>query len=373
VIRWKGHFDWLLSHFIKRTVKPELRYLLWISLYQIFFMKKAAYHVVKEAVEYEKINEGKYRADFVNAILRRSIRESERIAYPEDETERLSVEYSFPQWLVKRWMARFDTDTARKLLSALNTPPRFGLRISTKRLSRDEAAERLHQKGVTTGPGHFLDSVLYVDRLAPLLKDPFFRSGLIHVQDEASQIAGLSLDARPGDLILDACAGLGTKTAQLREAFPEARVIAADIDSEKLLRMDGSQIDRVRADAVRCPFREGTFDRILLDAPCSSLGIIRKHPEIKWRRREGDIARFSKTQELMLRSLWPLVKKEGTLVYSVCSVEPEETTGVIARFAQEASFVLEKPLPFLLNRDYFLSLPYETDMDGFFVARLRKL
>ena len=196
--------------------------------------------------------------------------------------------------------------------------------------------------------------------------------GFIHVQDEASQLAGFSVQPKRGEIILDACAGLGTKTGQMIEQQGGSRIVAMDKEMRRL-KLAPDTIDLIRGDAVDSPFRDEVFDAILLDAPCSSLGIIRKHPEIKWRRTEKEMARFGNYQLILLRSLWRTLKTGGHMIYSVCSFEPEETVSVIERFKKEEAFILENPPPFLFNKEYFLSLPHETTMDGFFIARLKKI
>jgi 16S rRNA (cytosine967-C5)-methyltransferase len=192
------------------------------------------------------------------------------------------------------------------------------------------------------------------------------------VQDDSSQLAGLAFAPPSEALVLDACAGRGTKTGQIRQQWPAVRVVAMDLSRKRLSALGGKAC-RVRGDALKNPFKKGSFDSILLDAPCSSLGIIRKHPEIKWRRSEGDIAAFGNQQLGMIRSLHEGLRQGGHLVYSVCSFEPEETTDVIENIRKEGLFGLERPLPMLMHDPYFLSLPHVSGMDGFFIARLRKL
>ncbi|OPY65076.1 MAG: Ribosomal RNA small subunit methyltransferase B [Syntrophorhabdus sp. PtaU1.Bin050] len=380
-IRWKGYFDWVLSRYTKTDTKKHIRYLLWVSLYQVAFMRKAGYHVVKEAVEYAKKTHGQKTAGFVNAILRRFMRDVESgsiarpgVAHPGQAAtlHTLSTLYSFPEWLVTRWLKRFGPSETEKLLSALNRPPVFALRIDLKRIRRDEVIRVLEAKGVNVSPGAFLESALHVDKLAPVLDDALFREKLVHIQDEASQLAGISLQPGPGDLVLDACAGLGTKTEQIAEISDRLRLVAMD-NSLTRLRLISHPFHPVLADALAPPFKDGAFDAILLDAPCSSFGIIRKHPELKWRRKGEDIRHFGTRQLTMLKALWDRLKTGGHLVYSVCSFEPEETVDVIEGFGKERKFVLENPFPFLFNRDCFVSLPHESNMDGFFIARLRKL
>jgi 16S rRNA (cytosine967-C5)-methyltransferase len=195
---------------------------------------------------------------------------------------------------------------------------------------------------------------------------------MVAVQDEMSQLAGLSLAPQTGDAILDACAGSGTKTHHIQDITADGFVVSMDneIKRLKLVRNKGNL---ALGDTLHPPFKERSFDIILVDAPCSSLGIIRKHPEIKWRKKVKDISSFSDSQVKLLGALWDILKTGGHIVYSVCSFEPEETTDVIERLRKSTKFILENPLPFLFNKEYFLSLPHETGMDGFFIAKLRKL
>ena len=372
VIRWKLSLDWLLSHFVREGLKKDVRLLLWMSLYQIFFMKKAAYHVVGEAVDYAKREKGQGVANFVNAVLRRSIRERDLLPLPSDPLVRLSVEHSFPVWLVRRWCARFGEEGVAALLRVLNTTPEFTLRVNAGKAAREEVVRRLADHGIKAGKGKFLDRALLVDRIGPLLDDELFKGHFVHVQDEASQMAGLAVAPSASDLILDACAGQGTKTEQIREEWPGVRVVAMDLEGKKLRSIRATAC-LVGGDVLKNPFKNGCFDSILLDAPCSSLGIIRKHPEIKWRRSERDVAVFGGLQREMIGSLGENLRHGGRLVYSVCSFEPEETTGVVEQVLGEGVFVREKPLPALFPDEYFLSLPHLSGMDGFFIARLRKL
>ncbi|MBA4418211.1 MAG: hypothetical protein C0392_09930 [Syntrophus sp. (in: bacteria)] len=372
VVRWKGYLDWVLLSLVRKGVKADMRYLLWISFYQIAFMKKAHYHVVKEAVEYAKGLKGVKVANFINAVLRRFIAEKDQMPLPANPVHSLSITHSFPEWLISRWLARFGLGETERLCATLNTTPGFTIRINPDRISREEAVRHLEAIGITTGKGILIDSAIRVDKLGPILNDPLFKERSIFVQDETSQLVAMALNPRKGDLILDACAGLGTKTAQMRELSPDATLVAMDTHMGRLGRME-KKTNLVQGDVLKAPFRKGFFDTILLDAPCSSLGIIRKHPEIKWSRKEKDIIASAHYQLDLLQSLWDNLKKGGSMIYSVCSFEPEETVGVIEQFGKKQEFLLENPLPFMINKEYFLSLPHETGMDGFFIARLKKI
>jgi 16S rRNA (cytosine967-C5)-methyltransferase len=371
VFRWKLYFDWVLSHFLKKPIKEELRYLLWSGLYQLFFMKKAAYHVVSEVVEFAKKQHGQGPANFVNAVLRRSIREREQLTLPPDLLDRLSVEYSFPLWLVKQWHDQFGIEGVTALLRELNKAPEFTLRTDVTRMSFDHIIEHLRDIGVQTRKGTYLETALHVDTLKPVLNDELLKSHIIHVQDEASQMVALALSPSQGQTILDACAGQGTKTSHIKELCPESRVIAIDIMGRKLRSIYGANFV-IKGDVLKNPFKRGAFDSILLDAPCSSLGIIRKHPEIKWRRTAADIAGFGDLQRAMIRTLSENLRPGGLLIYSVCSFQPEETIRIVEQVTKEGLFIVERPLIFPTANDCFLSLPHETGMDGFFIAALRK-
>jgi 16S rRNA (cytosine967-C5)-methyltransferase len=247
------------------------------------------------------------------------------------------------------------------------------VRVDIGKTTREAVARGLTAIGVRTWNGAFLYTTLYVDKLGLVLGSELFLKRLIHVQDETSQMAGHAAAASAGKgLLLDACAGQGTKTDQIKEEAAEARVVAMDLDERKL-----SSIRRTRCllggDALRTPFKAGVFDSILLDAPCSSLGILRKHPEIRWRRSEEDVRNYGRLQADMIKSMSDSLKRGGLLVYSVCSFEPEETVQVVKKTVQEGTFTEESPLPSLIDGTYFLSVPHLTNMDGFFIAGLRKV
>jgi 16S rRNA (cytosine967-C5)-methyltransferase len=372
-VRFRLYLDWVLAHFVKEGVSNEIRYLLWMCLYQAFFMQKGVHHVVNETVDYVKRVKGRGTANFVNAVIRRSIRERETLSLPSDPLRRMSIEYSFPHWLVKRWHHRFGTEGLKDLLMLLNRSPEFALRVDLRNTTREMVAEKLAEDGVASREGKFLQSALYVAKIGPVLDSDLFAQHLIRVQDETSQMAGLAAAASAGrGLLLDACAGQGTKTDQIVEEAPEARVVAMDLDGKKLRSIRHTSL-LISGDVVKSPFKTAVFDSILLDAPCSSLGIIRKHPEIRWRRSEKDVANYGSLQKGMIRSLWKNLKTGGALVYSVCSFEPEETVEVVEELSGEGLFFVEKPFPGLFDDDHFLSVPHVTGMDGFFIARLTKL
>ena len=356
-VRWRGYFDWILSSLEIGRVKRETLLLLYLAMYQLFFLDKAAHHVVKETVEYVKRVQGREAAGFVNAVLRRIMREGREIPLPAEPVTRLSVKYSFPIWIVRRWHERFGAERTEKILANLSRRPRFCLRVDTSRMEREHAMEELKKAGLQVTAGRYVDTALYVEKLRPVLKHELLKKGVISVQDEASQRAVCLLGGKEGERILDACCGLGTKGRQIKELFG-VEPVSMDI------RRRERKIQRfVLGDCLSPPLKEEAFDRILLDAPCSSLGIIRRHPEIKWRRKEEHVAQFVSYQFDLLKGLIGTLRRGGRIVYSVCSFEEEETEHVIRRAQSELGLKVEEA---------FLSVPDEYEMDGFFAARLEK-
>lgn len=337
-----------------------------VSLYQIEFMKAPYQRIIDESVSYAKSRWGKEVGNFVNAVLRNHVRYRDSL-----RCEDPSLKYSFPSWLVERWRRRFG-DELELLLQNLNSPPKFSLRINLNRVRMEEVEAFLKEKGIDFQKGVFIEEALRVGKISSLIESPLFKDGLIRIQDEASQLAprALGLDFR--GRVLDACSGYGTKSLQLYEDYQgKAEVFSCDISKRKLRRIP-STIQRVACDITKSPFRQEVFDGILLDAPCSSLGIVRKHPEIKWRVKEEDLPRFREIQLSLIEGVWKSLKFGGILVYSVCSFEPEETVDVIERFAEKERFEIEKPFPFSEER-FFYSIPHRSGLDGFFIARLRRI
>lgn len=362
-------------------MKKAVRYLIWATLYQVAFMKKAAHHVVKEAVDYAKTEHGIHIGGFVNAVLRRFLRDAEKASFPlprvtgrtglSPEID-MAIVYSFPEWLVRRWAKRFGLSRAEKILQSLTGPPEFTVRVDERRVTLDAVIDRLETLNLTVKPGIFLKPALHIDRLAPLIHDDLFTGKLVSIQDEASQLAVHALQLRRGNVVLDACSGLGTKASNILSMCEGIRLVSVD-NNMRRLRYSDRRACVVLGDVLHAPFKKEIFDAILLDAPCSSLGIVRKHPEIKWRRKEREIDAFGAQQYRMLIAVWELLKTGGHLVYSVCSFEPEETQAILTKFGRYRKFALENPLPFLFNKECFVSLPHETGIDGFFIARLKKL
>jgi 16S rRNA (cytosine967-C5)-methyltransferase len=303
-----------------------------------------------------------------------------------DPEKAISVLHSHPRWLVERWLDEFGIDETLAICRANNTLPPVALRVNSLKASREQACAALEREGMTAQPTVFSpDGIILTSPAARLRETIAFRDGLIRVQDEASQLIARLTDPQPGERLLDLCAGAGGKTLHLA-ALMENRgsITAVDHQSEKLrlLREEAGRlgvtiVETQTADALAPPetFR-GIFDRVLLDAPCSALGTLRRNPEIRWRLAPADIEKCSQIQRRLLRSAADCVRPGGRLIYSVCAVTPEENEAVIEDLLNSRTdFSLIKPpiaggIPHELidAAGFFRTSPHRHGTDGFFAA-----
>jgi len=394
VVRNITNLDFVLTKFMRRPeegIPTDVADILRLAAYQVLYLDRVpARAAVFEAVEQSKAF-GKGKSAFVNGLLRALLRAGGDIKYPDrnsDPVPYLTVRHSYPDWLVRRWVTRLGVDEAESLMEAGNRVPPLTLRVNTARTTRAALTEILTGAGVGCVPTMYSPDGLVLSGYPPVEEIPGYADGLFFVQDEAAQLVSLLLSPRAGDVILDACAAPGGKAAHMAALTGgEAVIVASDIAPGKLVRLNDN-ITRLGADSVRplvmdsChPAVKGPFDRIMLDAPCSALGVIRRRPEIKLVRTEGDIARLAYLQARMLGALAPLLKPGGALVFSTCSTEPEEGETVVERFlGSNPGFMLDDPSGYLPlpARDlvtvsgYIRTYPHRHGTDGFFAARVVK-
>jgi 16S rRNA (cytosine967-C5)-methyltransferase len=395
VLRWRGRLDWVIRQFSKtpfEEIESEIVNILRLGLYQILFLTRTPTSAaVNESVELAKKFRGKGGAGFVNAILRSLLRQGREVPYPDfnqDPALHISVVHSHPLWLVKRWMNEIGVEETLKVCASNNQISPLTLRTNTLRTNREDLVRKLKENGLNPFPTQFAEDGIRLESPPPTSELPFMREGHYLIQDEASQLVTSILDPRPGERILDACAAPGTKTTHIAGRMKnEGEVVAIDLSYEKLSRIEencqrlGVKIAKPRrGDATQAlPLPKGVeFDRVLADVPCSGFGTIRKNPDLKWKRGEGDVRRLSELQSSILKNLSGYVKTGGILVYSTCTVFPEENEEIIERFLMAyPEFQLDPPdqvLPridsSLLSNGCFKSFPHKEEMDGFFAARL---
>jgi 16S rRNA (cytosine967-C5)-methyltransferase len=388
VLRWQSRLDWVLNGFshgnfskAEINVKNAMR----VALYQIMFLDKIPHSAaVNEGVEFVKRIRGDRPAGLVNAVLRNIIRNIEGIRYPAEEepVQHLAVFYSHPQWMVRRWLARFGADETKKLLMSGNERPGLALRINKMRVEPGVFLRQLDQLDIAyTGSSH-LDHFVKVKSLSRIGQMDLFRKGMFTIQDESAALPCLLLDVRPGQRVIDLCAAPGGKTTNIAERMQnQGEIVAIDKYEAKLGLIKGScerlgitNVTLVAADAST--YAAELADRVLLDAPCSGLGVLCKKPDIKWKRDVTDLDRLVKTQRVLLDHAAELVKPGGVLVYSTCTMEPEENIERVKEFlAGHPEFRLDDartlvPHDLVSTDGCVETFPHRHGMDGSFAARL---
>jgi 16S rRNA (cytosine967-C5)-methyltransferase len=409
VLRWQRLLDFLLERGSKKPIARldlPVGVALRIGLYQLRFMQRIPAHAaVHESVELVKRARKASAATFVNAILRKAsvdVNKPTREFLPDGLplAEQMAILHSHPTCLVERWLARLgETDTIA-LLRANNHTPRLSCAISDPR-ERSEVLEELAKAGLAIEPGRLLGSAFSATG-GSVSRTSVFREGRISIQDEASQAVPLLLDVRPADSVLDLCAAPGGKTANLaRAAGTNGFVLAADLHVHRLraakvqfARLHLNNIGLVAVDAAKpLPFR-GSFHRILVDAPCSGTGTLARHPEIRWRLEASQLEEFPRLQVAILRNAIALAAPGGRVLYSTCSLEPEENervieavlnhpcaqAGKIRRESPAQLAILLKPhladgldaTRFFDESGFFRARPWRDGTDGFFATVLVK-
>jgi 16S rRNA (cytosine967-C5)-methyltransferase len=399
VLRWQSRLDWRLDHLLR---KPKKKLDVWVQivlrmgLFQIDHLDRIPDSaVVHTAVDLVKSNNRKWAAGLVNAVLRNALRRSELPPTPDvdnDPVAGMAIRYAFPPWLVSRWIAHWGIESTKSLCRAVNQIPAISIRSNTLKTTRERLMTSLQGEARSICPTrHSPEGIRVISPDRSIDRWPAYRQGLFQVQDEAAQIISHVLDPAQGMRIWDACAGLGTKTGHIAQLIKDhGWVLASDLDREKLKKLN-REMGRLGVSCVATrPLDLASsapvvdvplFHRILVDAPCSGLGVLQKNPDGKWRTREADIAICAARQLAMLSNAVKHLAPGGILVYAVCSVEPEENERVARSFLQKhREFVIHLPEMIfvadaqkLVTPEGFLrTLPHQNQMDGFFAAAFKR-
>lgn len=387
VLRCLPRLDALGARLLQRPLKSrdqDLRCLLRVGLYQLDALALPEHAAVAATVEASTLLDKAWARGLLNATLRRFLRERKALEarIQQDEAARTW----FPSWLLTRLQAAWPEHWPELVAASNSRAPMF-VRVNRLRTALDHYHNQLHANGISATPLVGCPDGLQLQTPVPTSRLPGFKQGLVSVQDASAQRAATLLEAAPGQRVLDACAAPGGKTAHLQElADNQLQLWALDHDHERLhsltthLRRLGLHASIRQADAstTQGDWAEQPYQRILLDAPCSGTGVIRRHPDIKWLRREQDIGQLVRTQARLLDALWPLLEPQGTLLYVTCSLLPEENSRQIADFLARWPDAREDPLigdafDWGLARDHGRQLlPTPEGGDGFFFARLIK-
>jgi len=393
VLRWRRMLDYFIERYTGRAVakldQPVLLALR-LALYQIRCLSRIPHAAaVNEAVNMVRSAGVASAAGMVNGALRNATRHLDDLPGHEvaDPLERAAIEASHPTWILQRWRAPLGDVEAQQLALANNQPPTLAFRVNTLGFETDEIIAQLRSDGARARPSEYVPGAYVVDGGAPAVARAAER-GLVYVQDAASQLVALLLEPRSGQRILDLCAAPGSKATHLAALTgDQAWIIAGDVHPHRLAtlqdacrRLGIASIDAVALDAAReLPISRAAsgFDRVLVDSPCSGTGTLRRNPEIKWRLTPGDIPRLAELQLQLLTRAASAVTPGGRLVYSTCSIEPEENEDVIRLFlARDRRFRVALPDadPALITPDGFVrTWPHRHGMDGFFAAVLEQV
>ena len=395
-LRMRGRLDWFLKnlyHGRLEKMEPRLKNLIRTGLYQLLLMDRIPDHAaVDESVRIAKrLFPG--REGLVNAVLRKAVGSSGEVQFPELETEpvnHIAAFHSHPLWLVEQWINRYGMEETIELCRANNENAVLCLRVNRLKASREDVLSKLSQEGFDIKKTVFSPDGLHVVHAPHTIREcSSFQEGWIQMQDEASQLIAPLLDPQPGETILDLCSGIGGKATHSATLMKNTgQVLALDLDAGKLRGLKElarhlgiSTIQTMAGDATKdlgSDYREH-FDRILIDAPCSGLGTLRRNPEIKWRLKPEDLRTFSHLQQRMLDKARHYVKRGGILVYTTCSIMSEENEEVVQKFLslhpdfQPVGISNPAVQPFIDDALFFRTSPRKNGMDGFFAVRLQKI
>ena len=370
--------DWIISKYINRPLKkidPKILAVLRVGMYQIFFLDRVPNSAaVNESVELaKKISIGSSK--FVNAVLRSAVREPDKAKFPTDDTvEAIALNMFHPQWLVERWIKQFGIEQTKAICTIDNEPPSLTLRVNTLKSNRDELLDKLQQQGIYVKPSTLTEEGIICESAGSLDNLDLLKQGFCQVQDESSMLVAHALDPQAGEFIIDCCAAPGGKTTHIAELMKNTgRILAVDIHEHKIKQIK-SNADRLGIKIIEplmLDAREigdkfaNKADRVLVDAPCSGLAVLRRKADLRWKKNLKELQDLPKLQLEIINSAANAVKSSGTLVYSTCTLERSENEEIIKVFLESHSdFKLE---------DMRTLLPHIDGTDGFFIAKLTKI
>jgi 16S rRNA (cytosine967-C5)-methyltransferase len=381
-LRWSPRLQALLDLLLDKPLKAkesDIHSLLLLGLYQLAYMEIPAHAAVSETVAVTALLNKGWAKGLVNAVLRRFQRERQAL---EAKIGHDPVAVSaHPAWLLSLLQQAWPQEW-QAIVDANNQRPPMALRVNRSRTSRADYLQALQAEGLAAEPSVHAPDALLLERPVNVDQLPGFACGEVSVQDSAAQLAALLVAPQPGMRVLDACAAPGGKTGHLLEICSDIELIALDIEKKRLARVEenllrlGLKARLIAADASSTVWWDGKpFDRILLDAPCSASGVIRRHPDIKLLRQSEDIPQLVALQAAILEALWPMLRPGGMLVYATCSVLPQENAGQLANFLANHDDAKERPIEAGWGQIAEVGrqiLPDQDRMDGFYYACIEK-
>lgn len=385
ILRKRSYLDFLIDHYATIDVaemKTDLKNILRLGIYDMLFMDSTPdYAAINEAVELGKAKMGSKTGDLINAILRNLQRDIEQLPKPQfkDRTKLVATTFSHPEWLVSRWSSRFGEREAFQLMQANNTRPSYYVRANTMRTTLANFELRMEKLGVEFEASDWLPNFYKVDSVQPFIEKGLLKKGICQVQDIAAGFAPFILDPQPNEKIYDLCAAPGTKSIMISDLTEgESDILAVDISGERLEKLAESALN---FGAENIKIRRGDIlelslplaDAVLLDAPCTGTGVLSKRADLRWRRDEEGLTNAVELQAQLLEEAANMVKRGGRLVYSTCSIEPEENMGQIQQFLKNYPTFELQPLEDFVPEEVltedglaYQTFPHKHDSDGHF-------
>ncbi len=392
VTRWMGRLDWILNGFYKGQFSkaiPNLKNGLRVALYQILFLDRVPdYAVVNEAVEFVKKLQGQKPADLTNAILRNIIRSKNGIRYPNPEEDLigyLCAYYSHPSWMVKRYLTRFGREGTEKLLTSNNEKPYLTLKINSIKTNTEEFKKLLNTVNLKYTQGKYIPEFFQLQNLTNITAWEYYKEGFFNIQDESAGLACNLLDVSPGMKVLDLCAAPGGKSAYIAGLMNDIGEIIALDRYEGRLNLMRNNLSRLKINSIKTievnalDYEGSEFDRILLDVPCSGSGTLSKKPDIKWKRDIFDLRSLNVLQFDLLKKASTMIKPGGLIVYSTCSIEPEENFDIVKKFLSENCNFKLADISGQISKDLIdengciQTFPHVHKMDGAFAAKIIRI
>lgn len=396
-LKWKLSIDYIIERFSSVKIKklsPWILNILRLGVYQLIYMSKIPESAAcNESVNLARRYGHSASSRYVNAVLRNIARSKDNIEYPDknkDLSAYLSIKYSHPEWMVKNWLNRFGESFTEELLKSNNETPPLTIRVNTLKTGREELQTLLENEGFEIHPAKYVKNALTIDNPSSFTKMEAFAKGLFQVQDESSMMVAQVLDPKPGELVIDVCSAPGGKATHIAELMQnKGQVIARDIHEHKIKLIEEAAlrlgIDIIKAEVFDAQEEDeelaGKADGVLVDAPCTGLGIVRRKPDIKWTRNIKDSDELVKIQKRILYTSSRYVKPGGVLVYSTCTIESKENEELVRWFLSENKEFeredISNLLPEALRKDtakegYVQFYPNTDGIDGFFISKMRK-
>lgn len=385
--RMRGTLDYYLNKISKRPIERlnrEIRNLLRMGAYQIIFLDRIPNSAaVNESVKLVPRNKGKQVAGYINGVLRNLVRGYQQITFPDltdEPIQHIASKYSYPSWMVKRWVERWGVERTIQLCLINNQVPPIHLRVNTLKITLADLQDYFAEKGIVAIPGKYCPDVLVINQGAAVLSDPWFEQGYYYLQNESSVLVGHAMEPKPGELVYDLCSAPGGKSTHMAQLMDnQGQIIAVDqteakveLIRENTRRLGITIINAMVGDAstIKLPLA----DKVLVDAPCSGLGVLSHRPDTRWSKSLQEIRELSKIQKNILTNASQLVRPGGFLVYSTCTIEPEENQENISWFLNKYPNYRLKALP-----SWFPGKPetgsvsicsFEYQLDGFFITLL---